>query len=94
MTFDLSHADDVNDLVDRTRWFVRDVVLPIEDEFLGDIDNTIVEADDPSVVKALADSELLTIGDPVAEAAASEGSERAGEAVPRFLARELEVVAR
>jgi aminoglycoside phosphotransferase (APT) family kinase protein len=131
------------------------------------IDNTIVDADDPSVVKALVDWELSTIGDPVADvammcayrhpalddvlgvdaawtsdrlpardelagryekasgesltnwdfflglafyklaviaqgidfrlragAAASQGSDQAGEAVPRFLAAGLEVVAR
>jgi aminoglycoside phosphotransferase (APT) family kinase protein len=131
------------------------------------IDNTIVDADEPSVIRALVDWELSTIGDPVADvammcayrhpalddilgvdaawtsdrlpdadelaglyekvsgttlvnwdfflglgfyklaviaqgidfrlragAAASEGSERAGEAVPRLLAAGLEVMAR
>ena len=38
MTFNLSHPAPVNELVDRTKQFISDVVLPIEDEFFGDIE--------------------------------------------------------
>jgi acyl-CoA dehydrogenase len=38
MTFDLAHSPLVLDLVERTSRFVQDVVLPVEEEFLGDIE--------------------------------------------------------
>lgn len=38
MAVDLSHPPHVLDLATRTETFVREVVLPIEDEFLGDIE--------------------------------------------------------
>ncbi|MCW2790862.1 MAG: acyl-CoA dehydrogenase [Aeromicrobium sp.] len=37
MTFDLAHPPHVVDLVERTTRFVEDFVLPVEEEFLGDI---------------------------------------------------------
>ncbi|MCW2511642.1 MAG: Butyryl-CoA dehydrogenase [Mycobacterium sp.] len=39
MTIDLNYEPDVQELVDRTREFTRKFVLPIEDEFLGNIDD-------------------------------------------------------
>ena len=38
MTFDLAQPPHVLDLVERTSRFVREVVLPVEDEFSGDIE--------------------------------------------------------
>jgi acyl-CoA dehydrogenase len=38
MTFNLSHPAHVDELVARTRQFINDVVLPIENEFLGDVE--------------------------------------------------------
>ncbi|GAB3199102.1 acyl-CoA dehydrogenase family protein [Nocardioides hungaricus] len=38
MTVDLSYPAHVVDLVDRTQRFINDVVLPIEDTYLGDIE--------------------------------------------------------
>lgn len=37
MAVDLSYSPEVENLIERTRAFVRDVVLPIEDEHAGDI---------------------------------------------------------
>ena len=37
MAVDLTYDDAVNDVVERTRRFIRTTVLPIEDEFAGDI---------------------------------------------------------
>ncbi len=37
MPIDLTHAPDVHEIIDATRSFVRETVLPIEDRFLGDI---------------------------------------------------------
>lgn len=37
MTIDLAHPTHVVDLVERTTAFVEDVVLPVEEEFIGDI---------------------------------------------------------
>ena len=37
MPVDLTYAPEVIDLIDNTRRFVRDEILPIEDEFRGDI---------------------------------------------------------
>jgi acyl-CoA dehydrogenase len=37
VSIDLSYSPEVRDLIDRTRTFTRDVVLPIEDEHAGDI---------------------------------------------------------
>ncbi|SEK91347.1 acyl-CoA dehydrogenase family protein [Rhodococcus maanshanensis] len=37
MSIDLTYSLEVQDLIDRTRTFTRDVVLPIEDEHAGDI---------------------------------------------------------
>jgi acyl-CoA dehydrogenase len=39
VTIDLSYQPDVRRLVDSTREFTRQIVLPIEDEFLGNIDD-------------------------------------------------------
>jgi len=38
MTFDLSHPAHVDELVARTTQFINDVVLPIEEEFGGDVE--------------------------------------------------------
>ncbi|MBP1162723.1 acyl-CoA dehydrogenase [Rhodococcus sp. PvR044] len=37
MSIDLTYSPEVQDLIDRTRTFTRDVILPIEDEHAGDI---------------------------------------------------------
>ncbi|WP_027500545.1 acyl-CoA dehydrogenase family protein [Rhodococcus sp. UNC363MFTsu5.1] len=37
MSIDLTYSPEVQDLIDRTRTFTRDIVLPIEDEHAGDI---------------------------------------------------------
>jgi acyl-CoA dehydrogenase len=37
VSIDLTYSPEVQDLIDRTRTFTRDVILPIEDEHAGDI---------------------------------------------------------
>lgn len=42
MPIDLSHSDQVRDLVAQTECFVRDHVLPVEDAHGGDIDAAVL----------------------------------------------------